>query len=217
MTVLAQMKELQGVAVSESDGTIAPLSNTEKMWLSSECIQRYLRATKWDVDATAKRLKNTLVWRRTIGLGEGGKLTNDEYIREEQLTGKQLILGFDNQSRPLWYMKPDRQNTQESPRQTDHAYFMLECARLLCPQGVETVSLLINYAKKWVVWVSRTVHELTSSIELRVLVSPLANPSCTSTSSLSIVTRSLTHPLTASPITTQKPSARLSSSTSRPW
>lgn len=146
--LLSQVKAITELPNDENSSEKTGLTATEKFWLTRECLLRYLRAVKWDVNAAEARIKKTLVWRRTIGLGEGGKLTTDAHILPEQLTGKQLIWGYDNQSRPLWYMKPDRQNTEESPRQTDHAYFMLETAKILCPRGVETVSLLINYAKK---------------------------------------------------------------------
>lgn len=100
--VLAVMKEMKELPVSDTDATPTPIAPSEQFWLTSECLLRYLRATKWDVDASVQRLRNTLVWRRTIGLGEGGKLTSDGHIRDEQLTGKQLILGYDNMCRPLW-------------------------------------------------------------------------------------------------------------------
>ncbi|TIB35094.1 hypothetical protein E3P86_02721 [Wallemia ichthyophaga] len=146
--VLTAMRQLNTLPMSENDNTPAGISGVEERFLTRECMLRYLRATRWNTVTTIERLQKTLIWRRTIGLNEGGKLMSGDYIAPEQLTGKQLLCGFDNLARPLWYMKPDRQNTEESTRQTDHAFFMLELAKICAPRGVETVSLLINYAKK---------------------------------------------------------------------
>jgi hypothetical protein len=47
-----------------------PLVDVEKMWLSYECILRYLRASKWKVDVAIQRLEATLKWRREYGMYE---------------------------------------------------------------------------------------------------------------------------------------------------
>lgn len=88
-----------------------------------------------------QRLAGTLTWRREYGV-EG--LTAD-YISPENETGKQLILGYDNNARPCQYLNPGRQNTKPSPRQVQHLVYMLERTIDLQVPGQETLALLINF------------------------------------------------------------------------
>lgn len=124
----------------EKDKT-GPVTDDERAWLTRECLLRYLRATKWNVDDSAKRLLATLAWRREYGL-EG---FTPEYISPEQETGKQMIVGFDRQGRPCQYLNPGRQNTDASPRQIHHLFYMVERVADVMPPGVETMSLMINF------------------------------------------------------------------------
>ncbi|TVY68905.1 CRAL-TRIO domain-containing protein, partial [Lachnellula suecica] len=118
-----------------------PVTEDEIMWLSRECLLRYLRATKWNTNEAAKRLLGTLTWRREYGVAE---LTAD-HISPENETGKQLILGFDIAGRPCQYLNPGRQNTEVSPRQVQHLVFMVERVINLMIPGQETLALLINF------------------------------------------------------------------------
>ncbi|EXJ78499.1 hypothetical protein A1O1_08900 [Capronia coronata CBS 617.96] len=119
------------------------LTDSERLFLTRDCLLRYLRATTWNVAHSETRLKNTLVWRREYGLE---KLTRD-YISIENATGKQLILGWDYQGRPCQYLRPSKQNTERSERQVQHLVFMLERAIDLMPAGQESLALLINFAE----------------------------------------------------------------------
>ena len=132
------------VAVSStSKAEETPITEEEQMWLSRECILRYLRASKWDVETATARLMATLVWRREFGLS---RITPD-YISVESETGKQWILGYDNEGRSCHYMSPAKQNTARSERQIEHLVFMLERALDLLPAGQETLTLLINFGE----------------------------------------------------------------------
>ncbi len=117
------------------------LSDGERMWLTRECLLRYLRATKWHEKEAAKRLQDTLAWRRDYGVEE---LTPD-HISPENETGKQLVLGYDKHGRVCHYLNPGRQNTQPSPRQVQHLVFMVERVIDIMPPGQETLALLINF------------------------------------------------------------------------
>ncbi|CAL9733095.1 phosphatidylinositol transfer protein Pdr16p [Monosporozyma unispora] len=121
----------------------------EKAWLTRECIIRYLNATNWNVDRSIDRLTHSLAWRREFGinhLGEenGDKITS-ELVGVENESGKQVVLGYDNDSRPILYLKPGRQNTKTSRRQVQHLVFMLERVIDFMPQGQGSLALLIDF------------------------------------------------------------------------
>jgi hypothetical protein len=61
----------------------SPLTDSERLFLTRECLLRYLRATSWNAVQAETRLKATLVWRREYGVE---KLTS-EYIEIENATG----------------------------------------------------------------------------------------------------------------------------------
>lgn len=128
---------------SKSDAKSTPIEDYERMFLTRDCLFRYLRATTWKVDQAATRLKNTLVWRREYGTD---KFTAD-YISIENETGKQVILGWDVDGRPCCYLRPSKQNTERSDRQLEHLVYMLERTIDLMPPGQEMLALLINFAE----------------------------------------------------------------------
>lgn len=121
----------------------SPLTDSERLFLTRECLLRYLRATTWNLAQAETRLKATVVWRREYGVE---KLTS-EYMEIENRTGKQIILGWDINSRPCHYMNPSKQNTPRSDRQIEHLVFMLERELDLMVPGQETLALLIDFAE----------------------------------------------------------------------
>jgi hypothetical protein len=127
--------------VPSTKGKAGPLTDSEKFWLTRECLLRYLRATKWHEKDAEKRLLETLAWRREYGVEE---LTAD-HISPENETGKQIILGYDKEARVCHYLNPGRQNTEPSPRQVQHLVYMVERVLDIMPPGQETLALLINF------------------------------------------------------------------------
>lgn len=124
------------------------LSSWEKHWLSRECILRYLRAAKWNVEHAIKNITHTLEWRREVGIthekDQKNPLTSDTIAIENE-TGKEIVLGFDIHRRPIFLMKNGRQNTESSFRQVQQLIFMMEAATTLCPQGVENLAVLVDF------------------------------------------------------------------------
>jgi len=113
------------------------------MWLTRECLLRYLRAAKWSVPDATTRLLSTLTWRREYGVVN----FTPDYISPENETGKQWILGYDIEGRPCHYLNPSRQNTKRSDRQLHHLVFMMERAIDLMGPGQETLALLISFSE----------------------------------------------------------------------
>ncbi|GMM49560.1 phosphatidylinositol transporter [Starmerella bacillaris] len=142
--VLNYLLNLKALPVAEKNSKTEPLSETEKAWLSKECIFRYLRASKWDVKNAIKRLEETLVWRRTFGVDPNSSLPAD-LVEVENETGKEVILGYDIDCRPCLYLKPGKQNTKSSHRQVQHLVFMLERVIDLMVPGQDSLCLLIDF------------------------------------------------------------------------
>lgn len=137
--LLAQVKAW--TEVPSAKGKAGLLTDSEKFWLTKECLLRYLRATKWHEKEAEKRLLETLAWRREYGVEE---LTAD-HISPENETGKQITLGYDKEGRVCHYLNPGRQNTDPSARQVQHLVYMVERVIDMMPAGQERLALLINF------------------------------------------------------------------------
>jgi len=122
-----------------------PLTEDERFWITSDCIFRYLRASKWNLQHVIQRLEDSLRWRREYGLYD---LITADHVEPEAVTGKEIIFGYDTAGRPAFLMIPSRQNTEESPKQLHYAVWMMERAIDLMGPGVETLALLINFADR---------------------------------------------------------------------
>lgn len=145
--VLQALQELKELPVHEGKHeSTEPLSDSEKAWLSNECILRYLRASKWDVKHAIKRIEETLVFRRTFGVDPESSLTAD-LVSVENETGKELQLGYDNDGRVCLYLKPGKQNTKATHRQVQHLVFMLERVIDMMIPGQDSLALLIDFKK----------------------------------------------------------------------
>lgn len=140
--LLQYAEGIETIPVSTEKGAESrPLSDEEKIWLTRECLLRYLRASKWGVAEAKKRLECTLIWRREYGVYDH----TVDYITPEMETGKMYTLGFDNIGRPCLYLNPARQNTERGPRQVHALVFMLERVIDMMGPGQETLALLIDF------------------------------------------------------------------------
>ena len=141
-TVLAQVSQWTTIPASTAKNAAqAPIEERERMFLTRECLLRYLRATKWVTADALKRLQGTLSWRREYG---ADTFTHD-YISPENETGKQVQLGFDKEQRPCLYLRPAKQNTKMSDRQIHHLCYMLDRTIDMMPAGQESNCLIIDF------------------------------------------------------------------------
>ncbi|KAH3666689.1 hypothetical protein WICMUC_005506 [Wickerhamomyces mucosus] len=132
------------------DSEKLPLFEEEKIWLSKECLLRYLRATKWKVSEAIKRIELSLGWRREFGLipsykNQNVEILTSDLISHENSTGKSVILGYDKTSRPILYLKNGRQNTKPSIRQVQNLVYFLESTITFMPKNQEKIALIIDY------------------------------------------------------------------------
>lgn len=139
---LAEVRAWDSLPVSSTKGAEStPLDDNERLWLTRECLLRYLRATKWNLAQASTRLRSTAVWRREFGTEK----LSASYISPENEKGKQVQLGFDKSGRPCLYLLPQNQNTKPGPRQVEHLVYMLERTIDLHPPGQESLALLIDF------------------------------------------------------------------------
>ncbi|KAI0640216.1 CRAL/TRIO domain-containing protein [Trametes polyzona] len=138
----AKIRALREYADTELLPESDPYHPWELRWLNKpDTMPRYMRAAKWNLDDAKKRLKGTMEWRREY---KPDLIPPDE-VRIESETGKIIINGFDNDGRPIIYMRPGRENTETSPRQLRHLVWCLERAKDLMPPGQESVTIIIDY------------------------------------------------------------------------
>ena len=78
------------------------LTEVERCYWSEEQFLRVLRATKWNRKAALTRALETANWRRDFG--PGVEEITAESIEKEALTGKEIVLGFDFDQRPVLYL-----------------------------------------------------------------------------------------------------------------
>lgn len=134
---------------SENDESAKqPLDVYEKAWLTEDCFLRYLRACSWNTDEAIKRIERSVVWRREFGIAKGvlgeDKIT-PESLSDENETGKQLLFGFDNESRPCLYLRNGRENSKSSFRQIQFLMLMLELTIDYMPPGQDKIALCVDF------------------------------------------------------------------------
>lgn len=139
----AKIEELRKYAF----GLILPETDSyypwEKRFLEDPgCMPRYCRAAKWNMANAKERIHGTIEWRREYK----PDLIKPDDVKVEAETGKIILNGFDSDGRPVIYMRPGRENTEKSPRQIQHLIFHLERAIDFAPPGVETVTIVVDYA-----------------------------------------------------------------------
>ena len=142
-SLLSTVQSWTALPTSSTSSTASkkPLSDSERLWLTRECLLRYLRASKWNESHATTRLQATLVWRREFNL----ESHTADYISEENETGKQVIFGYDTEGRPCLYLNPHKQNTKGREKQMQHLVFMLERCIDLIPPGQETLAILVDF------------------------------------------------------------------------
>ncbi|KAG2226286.1 hypothetical protein INT45_005958 [Circinella minor] len=114
---------------------------SEKGFVTDGTLKRYLRARKYDYEASKTMLENTIKWRRDYRPDE----LDPNYIRPEAETGKMYFDGFDNNGRPIWIMRPRLQNSKEGDRQVKHIVFCLERGIRLMPAKVENIAIIVDF------------------------------------------------------------------------
>ena len=128
-------------AVNTEGNPLSPLSTRELEWLDDACLLRYFRAAKHDMDNCTQRIARTLQWRREY---QPDQITEDD-IKEEAVTGKEFLKGFDKEGRPILYLVPARENSKDYDRMLKFVVFNLEKGIKLMAPGVESLVIIVDY------------------------------------------------------------------------
>ncbi|KAF9517443.1 hypothetical protein BS47DRAFT_1291101, partial [Hydnum rufescens UP504] len=126
--LMAGEKYVNTLVLPESD----PYYPNEKISLAAPgCIQRYLHASKWNVEEAKQHIHNTL-WAVLLLVSNALPCQQHDYkpdlippdeVQVEAKTAKIVLSGFDLEGRPVLYFHPGRENTKESPQQIHHLVF----------------------------------------------------------------------------------------------
>ncbi|PKC17120.1 CRAL/TRIO domain-containing protein [Rhizophagus irregularis] len=115
----------------------------EKNWASDACLKRNLRAAKWNLTDAKNRIKYSLEWRREYKPSD----IDPKTVEAEAVTGKQHLNGFDNNGRPIFYLRPGLENTLPGPDQLRFVIFNFESAITTMPENVENIVIIIDFNK----------------------------------------------------------------------
>ncbi|KAF9585570.1 hypothetical protein BGW38_001744 [Lunasporangiospora selenospora] len=116
-------------------------TDLQRRWADEACLIRYLKSRKWNLQEAKQALLDTIQWRDQFA----PDVPDKDALWIETKPGKLYISGFDADSRPLLYMKPRNENTAASQNQIRHVVFHLEVAIALMPEGVQTLSIVIDF------------------------------------------------------------------------
>ena len=148
-SLILPVKNLNGLGLGHNpDVEYQPLSTIEKLWLTKECIMRYLRSANGNDEEAIKMIEDTIIWRREFGLSTSACIAHSPFsqvARNENKTGKMILLGYDSHCRPLLCAKLGEQNSNPSFAQIQHIVYMIESAVSSMPLGVDTLTLLLDF------------------------------------------------------------------------
>ncbi|KAJ3297160.1 hypothetical protein HDU79_004534 [Rhizoclosmatium sp. JEL0117] len=140
-------KELLGEVpfiIDDLQGDVSP-ADRERLsaWATEAECNRFMRATKWDLKASRKRLADTIQWR----FDYKPDLIDPAQIECEGVTGRSYISGFDKGGHPMLFLVPSNPKVADSnyDRAIRFSVYMLERAIRLMPEGVERLDLIIDY------------------------------------------------------------------------
>ncbi|EIE91027.1 hypothetical protein G6F46_005978 [Rhizopus delemar] len=121
---------------------------------------RFLRARKWDLDASFNMLANTLRWRidmRTndiVALGETGLIEELERSKSglgtsfKELLGRKMVTlgGPDKNDRGICFINVQVYHKEDQPIETIKllTIYIMETARIICDYPMETVCIVFN-------------------------------------------------------------------------
>lgn len=100
-------------------------------FVTSDCLQRYLRARNWDVDKARRMLQATLIWRSSYR-PDTLPVRELALLRSESATGKMYVLErADLAGRAIIVMRPGLENSRDSRGKIANLVYTLERASCL--------------------------------------------------------------------------------------
>ncbi|KAJ3390786.1 hypothetical protein HDU84_007031 [Entophlyctis sp. JEL0112] len=124
--------------------TGTPCAN-EKEFADDVCLLKFLKATKWDLLASAKRLQETMQWRRDFRPTECD--TDDPAIQAVNAVGSTYFNGFDKFCRPILVLVSRLgSDVKDYDASLRLSLYTLEKGTKLMPPGVTQLNVVCDYS-----------------------------------------------------------------------
>ncbi|KAJ3291016.1 hypothetical protein HDU79_002730 [Rhizoclosmatium sp. JEL0117] len=141
-----QVKNLRSqlpLILNELTGAPCP---EESEFLSDECLVRYLKATKWQLDESVVRLQDTLQWRREFRPREN----QWDDLKEICGIGWQYLNGFDKKGRPILTgvarLGGGMGNGKKYDDSIRYIFYLCEKAMMAMPKGVSQLCIVTEFS-----------------------------------------------------------------------
>jgi hypothetical protein len=125
------------------------ITHAEELWCDDACLRRYLRAYEGKVDKAWKQLKQTIEWRREMGVAEL-VANHGETMQSDSKGGKLYITPYKTtEGHPILCMHPAREDTKTRTHDNSLRLLVhnLEAAILRMGPGVEKWVIMISFVK----------------------------------------------------------------------
>jgi hypothetical protein len=120
---------------------LGELTPKQKEFCDISCCLRYLRARDWDIKKSLKLLRGSFEWRANY---KPDRIDPRE-LDEEASSGKVYTSGFDNLGRPVVYMIPAQNISNNFEKGLKLLVYMMEKAINSMPEGVEQLVWFIDF------------------------------------------------------------------------
>ncbi|ORY26163.1 CRAL-TRIO domain-containing protein [Naematelia encephala] len=134
------------LSLDEHTAETRGLDEWEKMYLSRETMLRYLKACRYKLPETIKRLETSIVWRRTMGLDDVRGLGKE--LVPEYESGKVIMYGYSRLAQPVIYVTPSKNVRPPSLLQVKHMVYSIDRLVDLQLAGVDGVLFFADLSGK---------------------------------------------------------------------
>ncbi|KAJ3020731.1 UNVERIFIED_CONTAM: hypothetical protein HDU68_009995 [Siphonaria sp. JEL0065] len=141
---IEMIKDFRSIHLPAVMATLTGISCADEVeFTNDECLLRYLKATKWNLDHSVKRLQDTLQWRREYRPTE----SETSPLKSHAALGGQYYSGFDKKGRPILILI-SRLGGSVKDYETSIRFsiYTIEKGIRLMPKGVTQLCVLVDYS-----------------------------------------------------------------------
>lgn len=144
----APLNDKHRASAGKAGAQVGPLNDDDKMFLTKECIIRFLVADDFHLTKTIPRLEEAVRWRKEMGIDDVASMGQE--LQDLGALGKFFTFGYGNQGQPLVFWDADTKKSDPAPtfRTVRSMFFMTERAMDLMVGGVEEVGFILDLGGK---------------------------------------------------------------------